>query len=139
MWSFVTSVTRDRFSGILEIMFLKLNYVFTSLFFSLFLWEVELEISFSTYFIRYTCWFNSSSFKYEIQKMNRHLLGKNFDVFTQNSTFFLQILMIILKMDVTLKLFLAMQFFNYLLNQLLPWNFLCSFIAPLDNSGYYFI
>ena len=51
---------------------------------------------------------------------HRHLLGKNLDVFPQNSTFFMQILMIILKTDVTLKSFLAMQFFNYCLNQPFP-------------------
>ena len=33
--------------------------------------------------------------------MNRHLLGKNLDVLLQNSTFSLQILMIILKIDAT--------------------------------------
>ena len=65
--------------------------------------------------------------------MNRHLLGKNLDVFPQNSTFFLQILIIILKIDVTLKSFLAMQFFNYCLNQRFPWNFLYSEIIPLDK------
>ena len=51
---------------------------------------------------------------------HRHLFGKTLDVFPQNSTFFIQILMIILKIDVTLKSFLAMQFFNYCLNQLFP-------------------
>ena len=48
---------------------------------------------------------------------HRHLLGKNLDVFPQNSTFFKQMLMIILKIDVTLESFLAMQFINYFLNQ----------------------
>ena len=48
------------------------------------------------------------------------LLGKNVDIFLQNSTFFIQILMIILKIDVTLKSLLAMQFFNYCLNQIFP-------------------
>ena len=43
--------------------------------------------------------------------MSRHLLGKNFDVFILNSTFFIQILMIILKIDVALKTFLATQLF----------------------------
>ena len=52
--------------------------------------------------------------------MNRHLLGKNLDVLLQNSTFFLQILMIILKIDATVKSFLVMQFFNYCLDQLFP-------------------
>ena len=44
--------------------------------------------------------------------MNRHLLDKNVGVFPQNSTFFIQILilMITLKIDVTLKSFLVMQF-----------------------------
>ena len=37
--------------------------------------------------------------------MNRHLLGKNLDVFPQNSTVFLQILMKILKIDALLKSF----------------------------------
>ena len=46
----------------------------------------------------------------KIQKMNRHRLGNNLDVSPQNSKFFLQILMIVLKIDVTLKSFLAMQF-----------------------------
>ena len=32
-------------------MFLKLDYVFAPVFFFSFLWEVELEISFSTYFL----------------------------------------------------------------------------------------
>ena len=36
--------------------------------------------------------------------MNRHLLGKNLDVFPQNSKIFLQTLMIILKIDITLKI-----------------------------------
>ena len=45
---------------------------------------------------------------------------KNVDVFRQNSAFFLQILIIILKIDVTLKSFLDMQFLNYCLNQLFP-------------------
>ena len=44
--------------------------------------------------------------------MKRPLLGKNLDVFLQNSTFFIQILMIILKTDVALKSFLAIKFFN---------------------------
>ena len=57
--------------------------------------------------------------------MNRHLLGKNLHVFLQNSTFFIQILMIILKINVTLKSFLVMQFFNYCLNQI----FLAIFFA----------
>ena len=51
---------------------------------------------------------------------NRHFLGKNLDVFLQNSTFFTQIVMIILKIDVTLKSFLTRQFINYGLNQLFP-------------------
>ena len=55
-----------------------------------------------------------------LQKMNRHLLGKTSDVFPQNSTFSIQIVIIILKIDVTLKSFLAVQFFNYCLNQLFP-------------------
>ena len=42
------------------------------------------------------------------------------DVFPQNSIFFLQILMIILKIDVTLNKFIDMQFFNYCLNQIFP-------------------
>ena len=46
----------------------------------------------------------------KIQKMNRHLLGKNLGVFPQKLKFFLNILMIILKIDVTIKLFLVMQF-----------------------------
>ena len=41
--------------------------------------------------------------------MNRHLLDKNLDILPQNSTFFIQILMRTLKIDVTLKSFLAMQ------------------------------
>ena len=45
--------------------------------------------------------------------MNRHVLGKNLDVFPQKSKIFLHILMIILKIDVTLKSFSAMQFFNF--------------------------
>ena len=36
--------------------------------------------------------------------MNRHLLGKNLDVFPQSSKIFLQTLMIILKIDITLKI-----------------------------------
>ena len=44
------------------------------------------------------------------QEINRHVLDKNLDAFPQNSTFFIQILMITLKIDVTLKSFLAMQF-----------------------------
>ena len=36
--------------------------------------------------------------------MNRHFLGKNLDVFPQNSKIFLQTLMIILKIDITLKI-----------------------------------
>ena len=83
-------------------MFLKSDYVFAPI--SLFLWEVELEISFSTYFIRH-CWLVDLTpfhLNKKIQKINRHLFGKNFEIFLQNSTFFRQILMIILKIDVTL-------------------------------------
>ena len=52
--------------------------------------------------------------------MNRHLLDKNLDILPQNSTFFIQILMRTLKIDVTLKSFLAMQvsiivWFNFFL------------------------
>ena len=50
--------------------------------------------------------------------MNRHLLDKSLDIFLQNSTFFIQIQMIILTIDVTLESFLTMQSFNYCLNQL---------------------
>ena len=71
--------------------------------------------------------------------MSRHLLGKNLDVFPQNSTLFIQILIIILKIDLNLKSFLVMQFFNPCLNQLFSWSFLYSRIVPLDDSGYYFI
>ena len=101
----------------------EVGYVFAPHSLSLsFFSEVELEISFSAYFIRYTCWFNSFSIKQKIQKLNRyrHLLGKNLDVFQQNSTFFRQIVMIILKIDGTLKSFLGMQLFNYCLNELFP-------------------
>ena len=69
----LTSVTSENFSGVLEMMFLKLNYAFALFSFFLFLFfleEIELEI---------------------------------LDVFPQNSIFFLQILMIMLKIDVTLK------------------------------------
>ena len=48
--------------------------------------------------------------------MNRNLLGKRLDAFLQDSTFFMQILITILKVDVTLKSVLAMQFFNFCLN-----------------------
>ena len=68
--------------------------------------------------MRHTFWIDSSSFK-KIQKMNRHLLGKSLDVFPQNENFFLQIVMIILKVNVTLKSLLSMQFFTYL-NQRFP-------------------
>ena len=75
-------------------------------------------------------------------KMNRHLLGKNLDVFPQTSFFVLHILMINLKIDLTLKSFLVMQFFIYCLKELFLRNFRCSEIVPLDKldySGYYFI
>ena len=58
--------------------------------------------------------------------MNRHLLGKNLDVFPQNSKIVLHILMLILKIDFTLNSFLTMQLFNYCLNQF----FLEIFFAP---------
>ena len=60
-----------------------------------FLWEVELEISFSTYFFKHAVGLTPFKLK-KIQKMKRHDLGKNLDVFQLNSTFFIQILMIIL-------------------------------------------
>ena len=47
----------------------------------------------------------------KIQTMNRQLLGKKI---------FLQMLVIILKIDVTLNSLLAIQLFNYCLNQLFP-------------------
>ena len=56
-----------------------------------------------------------------MKKMNRHLFGNNLDVFLQNSAFFIE--MITLKIDVTLKPFLTMQFFNYFLNQMFESNF----------------
>ena len=37
------------------------------------------------------------------QKMNRHILGKNLNVFPQKSNIFLQILMIILEICITLN------------------------------------
>ena len=45
-----------------------------------------------------------------MQEMNGHLLDRNLDVFPQKWTFFIQTLMITLKIDVTLKSFLVMQF-----------------------------
>ena len=58
---------------------------------------------------------------------DRHPSGKNLDVFSQkNSKIFFQILMIILKIDITLISFLVMKLFNYCLNQL----FLEIFFAP---------
>ena len=50
--------------------------------------------------------------------MNRHIFGKNLDVFPQNSQIFLKIVMLVLKIVVTLKSFLATQFFSHCLNQL---------------------
>ena len=114
----------DNFLGVLETMILKLDNIFDTLFCFFALWEVQLEILFSLYFMRHTFWIDSSSFK-KIQKMNRHLLGKSLDIFPQNENFFLQIVMIILKVNVTLKSLLGMQFFTYL-NQRFPWDFLCS-------------
>ena len=58
-------------------MFFKLDDVFAPL--SFFCERGRLEISFSTYVIRHIYWFNSFPFKQKIQKMNRHLLGKNLD------------------------------------------------------------
>ena len=54
----------------------------------------------------------------KILKMSRHLLRKNLDVFPQNPKLIIvmTILMIILKISVTLKSFLAMQFFDSCLN-----------------------
>ena len=59
----MTRVTGDNFSGVLEMMILKLDYAFAPLVLFFLLREVELEISFSIYSIRHTCWINSSSFK----------------------------------------------------------------------------
>ena len=55
--------------------------------------------------------------------MNRHLLGENLDVFPQNSTFYTNPKdknRSYSKIDVTLKSFLAMEFFDYSLNQPFP-------------------
>ena len=74
--------------------------------------------------------------------MIKHLLGKNVGVFPQNSTFLLQILMAILKIDVTLKSFLAIQLLSYLVASkfsLILCLLLNSSINKSDNSGYYFI
>ena len=84
-------------------MFLKLDNFCSSL--SLFC------VTFSTYFIMHV-----GLTRFHLKK-KRHLLGKNLDIFPQNSTFFIQILKIMLKIDVTLKSFFVMQFFNYCLNQ----------------------
>ena len=134
----VTIVTIENFSRVLE-MFLKLDYVFASLLcvcvcvcvcvcacVSVCMYEVELEISFSTYFIVGWTRFHLNEKNRKWKGTNRHLLGKNLRVFLQNSTFFIAILTIILKIDASLKSFLAMQFFDYCLNQIFTRNFLCS-------------
>ena len=120
----LTGVTSEIFSGVLE-MFLMLDYVFSLP--SFFLWEIELEISFSTYFIKHTCWFNSFHLNKKYRTWTKNFWVKTYlDVFLQNSTFFMQILMIILKVDVALKSFLTMQFSSCCLNQIFPCNLLYS-------------
>ena len=53
--------------------------------------------------------------------MYRHLLGNTLDVFSRNSKIFSQMLMIILKIDVTsLNSSLTMQRLDYCLDQLFP-------------------
>ena len=72
---------------------------------------------------RYTCWITPLHLNKKTQKMNRHHLGRNSVVFSQNSKFFLQNLMIILKINIILKASSTMQFFKFCLNQVL---LLCS-------------
>ena len=120
----LTGVTSEIFSGVLE-MFLMLSYVFSLP--SFFLWEIESEISFSTYFIKHTCWLNSFHLNKKYRTWTNNFWVKTYlDVFLQNSTFFMQIVMIILKIDVALKSFLTMQFSNCCLNQIFPCNLLYS-------------
>ena len=70
--------------------FLKIGLCSCSfLLFSFFLREVELEIQFSTYFIRRTCWFNSSSFKWKIQKIKRHIFLVKIRYFSTKLNIFL--------------------------------------------------
>ena len=83
----VPSAISDNFSGVLEMIIMKLDYIL------------------------------KNNTEKKIQTMNRQLLGKKI---------FLQMLVIILKIDVTLNSLLAIQLFNYCLNQLFPWNFLFS-------------
>ena len=44
-------------------MVMNLDYIFDPLLLVFVLCEVELKISFSIYFLRHTCWINSSIFK----------------------------------------------------------------------------
>ena len=123
----------------LEMIIMKLAYIFAPLLLLFCFVRGSIKNFIFYIFLRHACWINSSSFKVKIQKVNRHLLSKNLDVFPQNSKILLQTLKIILKIDTTLnsvwtmQLFtytvLAMHLFNYCLNQLFPWNFLCSYIT----------
>ena len=101
-----------RFSGILEVVIIKMDYIFAPFNF----WEAEWKNSFSIYFLVCNRWIISSLIKQNIQKMNRQLLVNNLNGFPQNSNIFLQILMIILKSRYYSKI---IRFFSYYLNELL--------------------
>ena len=101
-------------------MFLKMDYVFAPLFLSFFFFwcEVGLEISFLHIFLDILVGLTPFHINKQYRKWTDIFWVKNLDAFLQNSIFFIQILMIILKTDLTLKSLLAMQFFNYCLNQI---------------------
>ena len=70
--------------------------------------------------------------------MNMHLLGKNFDVFTQNSTFFIQILKII-KNRCHSKIIPGHAVFQLLLESTFSLKHFLLLNNSLDASGCYFI
>ena len=118
----------DNFSEDLEVMIMKLDYIFAPFIFC----EIVKKNSFSIYFLRCNRWIKSSLIKQKIQKMNRQLLVRNLDGFPQNSNIFLQILMVILKGRCRSKI---IQFFSYYLNDL----FLEAFLALNKYLCYYLI
>ena len=81
---------------------------------------------------------NSFLFEQKLRKMNMHLLGKNFDVFTQNSTFFIQILKII-KNRCHSKTIPGHVVFQLLLESTFSLKLFLLLNNSLDASGCYFI
>ena len=106
-----------RFSGILEVVITKMDYIFASFNF----WEAEWKNSFSIYILVCNRRIISSLIKQNIQKMNRQLWVNNLNGFSQNSNIFLQILMKILKSRCHSQI---IRFFSYYLSELFFETFL---------------